>query len=181
MAAHRTGAAPTARPSEGLVLGYHYTSAAVIADSSPAPPGDPVADYEPVGRPGHRLPHLWLGQPQRTSTLDLLDPLELTVLAGRDADWCPAWPVTRRIGTADLPDPDDAFLDLCGIGPNGAVLVRPDGHIAWRAPARPADGADALVDAAGRILSATPSARPTSPARNVPPGGNRDHPADDRI
>jgi len=33
---------------------------------------------------------------------------------------------------ADFEDPTGTFHDLYGIGPDGAVLIRPDGHVAWR-------------------------------------------------
>lgn len=130
--AHRAGAPPTARPSEGLVLGYHYTSGAVIPDGTDPPAGDPVADYTPTARPGHRAPHLWIERNgRRMSTLDLLGP-DLTLLAGPDARWAddaPA-PITAH-------HLDGRFTDAYGISPAGAVLVRPDGHVAWRSPGTP--------------------------------------------
>jgi hypothetical protein len=36
---------------------------------------------------------------------------------------------------ADFEDPTGTFHDLYGIGPDGAVLIRPDGHIAWHSHA----------------------------------------------
>jgi putative polyketide hydroxylase len=43
----------------------------VLADDS-APPklSDPVTDYVPTGRPGHRMPHQWLADGR--SSLDVL-------------------------------------------------------------------------------------------------------------
>ena len=38
----------------------------------------------------------------------------------------------------DLADPDGSLARRCGVGSTGAVLVRPDGHVAWpRAAGRP--------------------------------------------
>ncbi|MFI6792226.1 FAD-dependent oxidoreductase [Nonomuraea sp. NPDC050383] len=76
------------RSSEGLVLGFHYDSAAVVPDGTPAPaPEDPYRTYVPTARPGHRAPHVWLSSPYGpVSTLDLLGPC-FTLLATADAGW----------------------------------------------------------------------------------------------
>jgi putative polyketide hydroxylase len=37
-----------------------------------------------------------------------------------------------RLGK-EIADEDGGFGRACGIGPGGAVLVRPDGYISWRA------------------------------------------------
>jgi putative polyketide hydroxylase len=42
-----------------------------------------------------------------------------------------------------------------GVGEGGAVLVRPDGYVAWRAASKPADPARALTDAFEQILART--------------------------
>jgi putative polyketide hydroxylase len=44
-------------------------------------------------------------------------------------------------------------LDLYGIGAAGAVLVRPDGFVAWRTPSLPARPAEALRGALNQILA----------------------------
>jgi putative polyketide hydroxylase len=54
---------------------------------------------------------------------------------------------------ADLTDPADVFLELYGIGPDGAVLVRPDGFVAWRRPLLPPGPAGELRAALDRILA----------------------------
>ena len=41
-----------------------------------------------------------------------------------------------QMGTAGLIDRGD-FEAIYGVSPNGAVLVRPDGHVAWRSVAAP--------------------------------------------
>jgi hypothetical protein len=67
----------------GLVLGSSYASAAVVPDGT-APPdeADPVADYMPTARPGHRAPHLWLERAEeRRATFDLFD-MAFTLLGG---------------------------------------------------------------------------------------------------
>jgi putative polyketide hydroxylase len=64
------GPARPPNPIDGLVLGQVYESAVITSDHTAAPgPRDPIGEYLPVGRPGHRAPHLWLDQGR--STLDL--------------------------------------------------------------------------------------------------------------
>jgi 2-polyprenyl-6-methoxyphenol hydroxylase-like FAD-dependent oxidoreductase len=124
-------------------LGYRYRSAAV-ADT----PGDDATwedPSEPSGRPGFRAPHLPIavGGEER-STVDLFGR-RFVVLAGSAGEtWRAAARATGsalgvpvdgyRVGD-DLIDPSGTFETLYGTGPDGAVLVRPDGFLAWRASA----------------------------------------------
>jgi hypothetical protein len=48
---------------------------------------------------------------------------------------------------------DAKWEALVGVGPSGALLVRPDGHVGARWTALPKDAAAALKDALGRILA----------------------------
>jgi 2-polyprenyl-6-methoxyphenol hydroxylase-like FAD-dependent oxidoreductase len=138
------------REAEGLVLGYAYTSSAVVADGTDRPAvDDPYADYRPTARPGHLAPHLWVERHgQRCSTVDLFGR-GFELLAASPGDrWRDA---TRMIHTLtdvplechvigeDLADPDGVFQSTYGTRPAGAVLVRPDGHVAWRSPDIPND------------------------------------------
>ncbi|MEU9835651.1 FAD-dependent monooxygenase [Streptosporangium sp. NPDC048047] len=127
------------RSSEGLVLGHHYDSSAVVPDGTPPPAvEDPYRDHVPTARPGHRAPHVWLtGEDGRISTLDLLGPrFTLLTPAGsgwlRAADGLPvrAVEIAETGGAAALTSP--TWAKEYGLGPCGAVLVRPDGHVAWR-------------------------------------------------
>ena len=52
----------------------------------------------------------------------------------------------------DLADVTGRFLDAYGIAEDGAVLLRPDGFIAWRAREAPADGARVLEGVLRQIL-----------------------------
>lgn len=122
----------------GLVLGAAYGSAAVLTDGngSPEPSGADTGtrtDYVPTAEPGHRMPHHWLA-PGR-STLDAFGEW-FTLLTPAPADWNgeqetgALWPL--RIET--LPA---EHADRCGLGPDGALLVRPDGYIGARWRERP--------------------------------------------
>jgi 2-polyprenyl-6-methoxyphenol hydroxylase-like FAD-dependent oxidoreductase len=122
-------------------VGVTYGRGALVPDGSEGPYAD---RWRPNGSPGARLPHVWLdctGTCQ--STLDLVGD-GLTLLTGPEgARWRQA---ARRATTARGPRVDvrtvggddgagsvQAFLRFAGIEQDGALLVRPDGHIAWRA------------------------------------------------
>lgn len=142
------------RRSEGLVLGFHYDSAAVVPDGTAAPAvEDDYRDYVPSARPGHRAPHLWLRDGM--STLDAFGP-HFTLFsdggwadAAKEADARTGVPVTP----VEVTSPD--WARAYGVEPGGAVLVRPDGHVAWRSatgPASPADAIEAVTGAVNSVL-----------------------------
>lgn len=148
--------------------GYTYDSAAIVDDGTPAPaPVDPIRVYEPSTRPGSPLPHAWLDTDDggRVSTLDLVPPGRFLLIAGEDGlDWCDAAaklaadvgvPLDAvRIGhlDGDHLDPRCRWLRVRGIGPEGAVLVRPDRFVAWRSVDGASDPHAALAGALGAVL-----------------------------
>jgi 2-polyprenyl-6-methoxyphenol hydroxylase-like FAD-dependent oxidoreductase len=147
----------------GVELGIVYASSAVVPDGTEPPPvADSYSDYAPSATPGARAPHVWLGHADaRLSTLDLFGT-GLTLLAGPRGDaWCTAAaeterdagiPIDRyRIGSPGLQDLG-GFAEAYGIGAEGAVLVRPDGHVAWRSADGPGPGAP-LGDTVERIVA----------------------------
>jgi putative polyketide hydroxylase len=146
--------------SQGLALGFHYDSAAVVADGTPPPlVENPIRDYVPVARPGHRAPHAWIEVGgRRVSTLDLFDGRFVLFTTRAGAPWCDA---ARAIAERDaLPlvayalacdPPGDDWRARYDIEPDGAVLVRPDGHVGWRARSAAAEP-QAILDAVLRII-----------------------------
>ena len=89
------------------------------------------------GRPGTRAPHVWLERNgEKISTLDLFGR-NFVLLAGPEGNtWHEAASAgvdVVQIGHSGIADPDNAFSHAYGIEPSGAVLVRPDGFIGWRA------------------------------------------------
>jgi 2,4-dichlorophenol 6-monooxygenase len=148
--------------------GFFYRSGAVIADGTPPPPDqDSPTAYTATARPGHHLPHLSLERDgERVSTIDLISLGDLTVFAGSDtaAAWRAAAEVVsrrqgRRLNLVALCEKEtagaSAFLRLAGIEAGGALLVRPDKHVAWRTADLPADPAKALGAAVATVLSGT--------------------------
>ncbi len=135
-------------------LGYDYAdSPTVVRDGTPPPPHDPVGShYEPVARPGHRMPHAWLLRDgARVPTHHLVSSGRFLLLAGADgAEWCDAaqafaaetgvpLDALRVAPDGDLVDADGAWSQLRGHGNHGVLLVRPDGHVAFRATGIGAD------------------------------------------
>ncbi|HJQ83839.1 MAG TPA: FAD-dependent monooxygenase [Candidatus Binatia bacterium] len=151
----------------GVELGTTYDSRAIVPDGT-APPSvaDAYSDYVPAARPGARAPHVWLGPgDERLSTLDLFGA-GFTVLTGPEgARWHEAArgaqaelgvPVAcYTIGEAGLEDRDGMFLARYGIERDGAVLVRPDGHVAWRVASGRTGGADDACHVVRHLLHRT--------------------------
>ena len=141
----------------GLQLGYVYGEGALVPEGPPGEPGS-ASEYEPTARPGARLPHAWLGAVGGRSTLDLV-PIDRPVLFsfGDHEAWgstlgpAGANVASVRIG-ADTPKLD-AWRDLCELDQTGALLVRPDHHVAWRA--RSIDGSADLARALEAVTGTT--------------------------
>jgi 2-polyprenyl-6-methoxyphenol hydroxylase-like FAD-dependent oxidoreductase len=147
-----------------LELGYRYASPAIIAE-----PGDdrPPQQHprECQGEPGSRAPHVWLQRRgEQVSTLDLFGQ-NFVLLAGPRGDvWRDAARgAAERLGvgldvhlvgdgTGELADTDGRFAAAYGISPDGAVLVRPDGFVAWRAAEAAGVTADDLAGILSRVL-----------------------------
>lgn len=139
----RLGKTPgLARPEflneQGMIFGASYESSAVVPDGTPPLPlANPVTDYAPSARPGGRAPHAWLERDgAQVSTIDLVGRRFTLFGSG------PAW---RTVGESAVPmdiavvgdklaDPEGQWHRAYGVEPGGAVLVRPDGYVAWRTP-----------------------------------------------
>ncbi len=123
--------------TDGIALGYRYEGSPICwPDGTPEPP-DPVKDYHPTARPGSRAPHHWLG-PGR-SVIDLYGAGFVLLRLGP----APADPGAIARGFADrgVPLRIETLGDpaLRALYERDLVLVRPDGHVAWRADAPPPD------------------------------------------
>jgi len=120
----------------GLQLGYEYVDGALVREGVPSAPIDDPSALVAAATVGARLPHAWLDDGR--STLDLIAADGLTLLSvGAHDHWAAelagvAAPVRHlRLGV------DVGAVELwrrqCGLAAEGALLVRPDQHIAWRA------------------------------------------------
>lgn len=151
----------------GLELGYRYRAGARVDDgtSEPVPPGHPHLCYQATTWPGARLPHVWLelGR-RRVSSLDIVGHGRFVLLTGRGgiAAWSEAAERARvrtgvdiavqAIGVANngLRDPFGHWAKVREVEDDGAILVRPDAHVAWRSPT--AVGSDRLPEIMAAIL-----------------------------
>ncbi len=144
---------------EGLHLGFVYTDGVLHRGAGePAPVPDPPRAYQPSGAPGRRFPHAWLSD-GTSSTLDWIALDRFLLLAGPDGD---AWVAAvesmgdprlsaRKVTGEDLPGLSE-WLASCGIKPSGALLVRPDQHVAWRAPSSSGEAVSEFGEVWERIL-----------------------------
>jgi 2,4-dichlorophenol 6-monooxygenase len=130
-----------------LEIGVQYELGALVPDGTPLPQRDPTGrHYVPSTRPGARLPHAWLERnEQRISTHDQVPRDGFVLLTGRaNSPWADA---ARAAGatfgvridvvcvadTVPVKDATHAWRNIREVGDDGAVLVRPDQIIAWRA------------------------------------------------
>ena len=121
----------------GIHLGYRYEGSPICwPDGSAAPDDDPRV-YVPTARPGHRAPHAWLADGR--STLDLFG--RGFALLGFGTSAAQARPLVdaakeRKLPLSFAPIADPHAAELYQ---RRFVLVRPDGHVAWRDDRMPDD------------------------------------------
>lgn len=117
--------------SLGLQIGHRYDNSPIcVADGSP-PVSDEYSTYIPTSRPGSRAPHAWLNDGR--STLDLFGrSFVLMVFNETHGDAIDS--LTSAFKKRNVPLTVEQ-IDEPGIGlmyEREMVLVRPDGHVAWR-------------------------------------------------
>ncbi|MFD7134669.1 FAD-dependent oxidoreductase [Streptomyces sp. NPDC059894] len=153
-------------PQRGILnvtLGHRYPNGAVV-DADPTTPVIPE-QLDLTGEPGSRAPHMWVRQEgRRISTLDLYErSLVLLSDAGEPSGWHKAAVrlaermsvplVSYRIGIGDdaelAPEDGADWAECHGTTVSGAVLVRPDGFVAWRARGPVTDAESTL----GQVLT----------------------------
>jgi putative polyketide hydroxylase len=117
-----------------MIFGYRYDR-------------DLVEDpRHPSGDPGTRAPHLWLDG-ERRSVLDEFGPWFTLLTDAGEGAWSAA---AGRLGVEIdvLPIGGDRWREVYRVEAGGAVLVRPDGFIAWKAPRAAEESLGAAVAAA---------------------------------
>jgi putative polyketide hydroxylase len=137
-----------------VIFGYLYQSGAVIPEEwSNEAFEDP---RDPSGRPGSRAPHLMIEREGTNVGIHDLVSKGFIVLTGPVGHpWCDAAAqASRRFGmelpciciggSGDTIDLQGHFQSSYGVGEDGAVLIRPDGFIAWRSRDSATDPASVL-------------------------------------
>jgi 2,4-dichlorophenol 6-monooxygenase len=154
---------------QGTEMNQRYGSRAVLPDPA-APdeqlPRDGGLHLAPTTRPGAKIPHAWLVDRagRQTSTLDVVGKGRFSLVTGRAGTaWVAAADTLALpflsvvvIGAEGAQDVYGDWFRLREIEEAGALLVRPDGYVAWRHPGAQwdADAArDALRDAVSAVLA----------------------------
>jgi Aromatic-ring hydroxylase, C-terminal len=111
-------------------LGYRYEDSPVCIPDGTPPTLDDTRHYVPTARPGSRAPHVWLADGR--STLDLFGrSLVLLRLGARAPDVAPLVQGARErripLEVVSIDEPA-----VASVYERRLVLVRPDGHVAWR-------------------------------------------------
>jgi 2-polyprenyl-6-methoxyphenol hydroxylase-like FAD-dependent oxidoreductase len=129
--------------TDGLALGYRYDPSPICWNEADAAPHASVEDYHPNAVPGSRAPHAWLAE--RRSTIDLYGRSFTLVRFGDAAPDVSV--IERAFSDRGVPLSVETVGNpaIAALYQRRLALVRPDGHVAWRADAPPADPS-ALVD-----------------------------------
>ena len=130
-------------------LGYRYERSPIcVPDGAPPPEPANSREYVQSSHPGGRAPHAWLADGR--SMLDLFGRgftlLEFARVPHRFADEARR----RRMPLEVVRIEDAAIAELYE---RRLVLVRPDGHVAWRGDAAPSDAGEVLDRARGALRS----------------------------
>jgi 2,4-dichlorophenol 6-monooxygenase len=115
-----------------LQIGYRYNSEAIV-DPAPIPDVLDVSDYQPSWDAGAHFPHRWVTHDGIVQPLQsLIPPSTFTLLHGPDSGVLAGHTQINQLTFGvDFKD-EDSWQNQTGLTDNGAVLIRPDGHIAAR-------------------------------------------------
>ncbi|WP_322060182.1 FAD-dependent monooxygenase [Paraburkholderia sp. J63] len=133
--------------TQGIQLGYRYAGSPIcVPDGSEPPPDDPHV-YTPTTWPGARAPHAWLAP--GVSTLDAFGRAFVLVTTEDEATVHMLAEAFKARGvpfaTLRITAPD-----VVRLYERKHVLVRPDGHVAWRGDELPENQMDLLDRICGR-------------------------------
>jgi hypothetical protein len=113
----------------GLQIGHRYNNSPICVDDGTVPTPDDFSIYVPTSRPGSRAPHAWLADGR--SILDLFGS-GFVLLAFDDS--VSTDPLVRAFAARQVPCHVERIRDekIAALYEVALVLVRPDGHVAWR-------------------------------------------------
>jgi 2-polyprenyl-6-methoxyphenol hydroxylase-like FAD-dependent oxidoreductase len=137
----------------GVHLGYRYVDSPICWPDGTTPPSDEPNRYVPSASPGCRAPHVWLA-PGR-STLDLFGKGFALLGFGADAADVEAFMAAARARGVPVTFTAIDHADAAAVYQRKLVLVRPDGHVAWRGDRAPEDALAAIDRVRGAAANAT--------------------------
>ncbi|WAO86424.1 FAD-binding-3 domain-containing protein [Fusarium falciforme] len=138
-----------------MEFGQIYHSKSISGADENLPPAKRPDEWQ--GQPGTRAPHILMQRGGETiSSLDLFG--QGWVLVSKDEAWRTTAEEATGIECSFVKIGDEVdetnqgeFSEAFGVDDTGAVLVRPDGYIAWRAATKPQDGLDSLREVLARV------------------------------
>lgn len=144
----------------GISLGYRYENSPLVVPDGTPPTEDLPREYLPTARPGHRAPHAWLAPGQ--STLDLFGAGFVLLRFGDSAP--DAAPLIAAAQKRQMPLSVTTIesAEVASLYGRQLVLVRPDGHVAWRSDALPANPLELVDRVRGAFTSAIPAVKTVS-------------------
>jgi hypothetical protein len=153
----------------GVHLGYIYHPSPIVVPDGTVRPEDDTFGYQPTAFPGARAPHVWLAP--RKSILDLFgDGFVLLKFSDQRTE-----AIERAAASRGVPLQVHRIehQDAGALYGRALVLVRPDGHVAWRGegpPANPLALIDTVRGAGPRIAARRTDTEfsPTGPSVSAP-------------
>ncbi len=162
------------RPQEGMaqakdplamILGYRYVSDAILNVGGNATPAAVIPDsLQLEAAPGTRAPHVWLEwQGKHISILDLFRTQFVLLVSESGSSWLEAAHAliaqqkyalaAYSVGDeADLIDREHQWTSTYKMVPDGAILIRPDGFLAWRTDGKETDPRQTLERVLKHVL-----------------------------
>src|SRR5215203_456747 len=143
-----------------VAFGYRYQSAAVLGVPADARPALPIPEL--TGQPGTRAPPMWLARDgQQLSTSDLFGRGYVLLTGSEGAAWVDAVrslthtgvEAYRIGGDGDFAEAEGRWAEDYGVTDSGAVLVRPDGFVAWQSAGVAGDPERELSAALSALLA----------------------------
>jgi 2-polyprenyl-6-methoxyphenol hydroxylase-like FAD-dependent oxidoreductase len=122
--------------TDGIALGYRYDPSPVVWPDGTPPTPDTISVYVPTARPGSRAPHAWIAEGR--SMVDLFGNgfVLLRFDGAPESNAIDAAFAQRHMPLETVPITNPEIAQLYA---NKLVLVRPDGHVAWRSDSVPVD------------------------------------------
>jgi 2-polyprenyl-6-methoxyphenol hydroxylase-like FAD-dependent oxidoreductase len=136
----------------GLQIGYRYDDSPICVTDNTSPCEDDPEVVIPSARPGSRAPHLWLNDGR--SMIDLYGRGFVLLRLGNGAPDGAAFEDAAAMRGVPLESVAVTEPDALQHYERRLVLVRPDGHVAWRADGVPPDPCAVIdrVRGAGTVI-----------------------------